>query len=175
LTDDKPIPTNIAFATWMPYQVNQAKKEDAAANLEVVVTIEDPVQAKELEAAIVAGGFGIASHITLEDIEASIVSESYFTAADGVAGASRGMPGADLLPEYVNFDGGPLSKVTFCTLILKNTAKVVGINYGPIDPNEHNAARGRTLARADAIDQIWPLMNYELRSRHAIKSQPLKA
>lgn len=58
-----------------------------------------------------------------------------------------------------------LSLLTFCVLVLKNGTKVVGINYGPVSPDNFDAVRGRTEARANAIEQIWPLMGYELRSK----------
>ena len=43
---------------------------------------------QDLEYAIVAAGANIAPRITPADIAANIVSEHYFTAADGIAGAA---------------------------------------------------------------------------------------
>lgn len=106
--------------------------------------------------------------LTPADIEANIVSERYFTAADGMQGAYR-------RNNDVHEHGGSPSKqeqtamqqVTFCVLWLRNGAKVVGINYGSIDPARHSAEEGKKSARAEAIEQIWPLMGYELRSQLA--------
>lgn len=106
--------------------------------------------------------------LTPADIEANIVSERYFTAADGMQGAYR-------RNNDVHEHGGSPSKqeqsamqqVTFCVLWLRNGAKVVGINYGSIDPARHSAEEGKKSARAEAIEQIWPLMGYELRTQLA--------
>lgn len=70
-----------------------------------------------------------------------------------VVGGSPVMPGLNLM--------------TFCVIVLKNGTKVVGINYGPVSPENFDAGRGRTEARANAIEQIWPLLGYELRSKLA--------
>ncbi len=118
-------------------------------------TIEQEIQAKGLTAP----------RITTADIEASIASEHYFTAADGHKGChvtSKGILAADPPAE--------LSLLTFCVLVLHNGTKIVGINYGAIDPAQHSAERGREEARKHAIEQIWPLLGYELRSYlHAMK------
>lgn len=105
-----------------------------------------------------------APRITPADIEASIASEYYFTADQAVEATDIGR----MYP-------GNLCLLTFCILIMRNGTKVVGINYGAIDPAQHSAADGRKYAREHAIEQIWPLMGYELRSYlHAMKG-PLTA
>lgn len=91
------------------------------------------------------------------DIEAEIAAEFYCTAAEGVLGES------EMGTSPAHWTG--LDQVTFCILVLKNKTKVVGINYGSINPDVHDTARGRTEARAHAIDQVWQLMGYELRSK----------
>jgi len=94
-------------------------------------------------------------------IEDEIASEFYFTAADGVRGES----------EMGTSPAGRarcLEQVTFCVLILRNNTKIVGINYGSIDPAQHNVEQGRAAARAAAIDQIWPLMGFRLRDALAV-------
>lgn len=107
-----------------------------------------------------------ARRLSLADIEASIASEMYFTAQNGVDGAS------DALELHSRHPGGGihiggLSCLTFCVLILRNGTKVVGINHGAIDPAQHSAERGREEARKDAVNKVWELMGYELRSRLA--------
>lgn len=60
--------------------------------------------------------------------------------------------------------------LTFCVLQLRNGTRIVGTNYGAIDPAQHSAEHGRADARAQAVEQIWPLLGYELRSYlHAMK------
>lgn len=108
-----------------------------------------------------------APRVTTADIEAEIASESYFTAAEGVRGASAGKPGESLLPEYVTYKGSPLSLLTICVLMLHNGTKVVGINHGAIDPAQHSAKRGREEARKDAVDKCWELLGFRLRDKLA--------
>ena len=52
-------------------------------------------------------------------------------------------------------------------LVLRNGTKIVGVNYEAIDPARHDPEMGRTKARKAAIEQVWPLMGYALRSRLA--------
>jgi hypothetical protein len=103
--------------------------------------------------------------VTVADVEASIASDTYFTAADGARAASEGKPGASVLPEYVTYPGSPLSLVTICVLVLKNGHRMVGVNEGPVSAANFNAAMGRDMARKPAVSQIWPLLGYELRTR----------
>ena len=131
-------------------------------------TIEQEIQAKGLTAP----------RITLANIEAAIASEYYFTAADGVDGADIERlrlqdktatltlaPIAEESSLWQTSEIWPLRLLTFCVLVLRNGTKIVGINYGAIDPNQHDAERGKQKARAHAIDQVFPLMGYELRQK----------
>lgn len=95
--------------------------------------------------------------ITPEDIEANIADEWYFTAGDGVVGAAGG-EGPHTYPSA-------LDHVTVCVLILKNGYKIVGVNEGSVDPANFDAEIGRKYAREKAVDQIWPLMGYELKTK----------
>lgn len=110
--------------------------------------IEQEIQAKGLTAP----------RITPDDIEANISSEHYFTAGDGIAGVCFRQTKALHSPHA-------LEQLTFCVIVLRNGMKVVGINYGPVSPENFDAAMGREEARKDAIEQIWPLMGYELRTQ----------
>ena len=104
-----------------------------------------------------------APRVTPADIEANIVSEFYFTAADGVRGELLSS-----LPELgVNFGGdNPLSLLTFCVLVLRNGFTVTG-ESACASPENFDAEVGRKIARANAVQKIWPLMGYELRSKLA--------
>ncbi|MFI8608505.1 Gp49 family protein [Pseudomonas sp. NPDC077649] len=107
--------------------------------------IEQEIQAKGLTAP----------RITPADIEANIYSEHYFTAADGVAGANEA---SRILP------AGSLSLLTFCVLVLRNGFTVTG-ESACASPENFDAEIGRKIARQNAVQKIWPLMGYELRSR----------
>ena len=109
-------------------------------------TIEQEIQAKGLTAP----------RITPDDIAANISSEHYFTAADGIRGAN------DLECE----SGDPLTLLTFCVIELRNGFTVTG-ESACASPENFDAELGRKLARQKAVDQIWPLMGYELRSKLA--------
>lgn len=132
--------------------------------------IEQVIQAKGLTAP----------RITPADIEANIASEHYFTAAEGVHGAfdvknrpfgSEISSGDDLM-DAANPPAG-LHLVTICTLILNNGCKVVGVNEGPVSPENFDQFIGRSLARQKAVDQIWPMLGYALRERlHRQSAQP---
>ena len=118
---------------------------------------------KEIEKEIQAKGL-TAPRVTPADIEANIASESYFTAADGVTGSSIGKPGASLLPEYVTYEGSPLSLLTFCVLVLRNGHTVTGESHCQ-DPAKFNAQTGREEARKDAVNKLWPMVVYAERER----------
>ena len=98
-----------------------------------------------------------APRITPAAIEANIVSEHYFTAADGHAGANEHTLDAD----------HPLNLLTFCVLVLRNGFTVTG-ESACASPENFDAEIGRKVARAQAVSKIWPLMGYELKSQLAV-------
>ncbi len=106
-----------------------------------------------------------APRITPADIEANIASEVYFTAEHGVEGAmNRGElhsrhPGGGL-------QATSLRLLTFCVLVLRNGYTVTG-ESACASPENFDAEIGRKIARENAINNIWPLMGYELRSKLA--------
>lgn len=116
-----------------------------------------------IENKIKANGL-TAPRVTPADIEANIASEGYFTAADGLTGSSIGKPGASLLPEYVTYKGSPLSLLTFCVLVLRNGFTVTG-ESACASPENFDAELGRNIARANAVNKIWPLMGYALKEK----------
>lgn len=100
-----------------------------------------------------------AARVTPADIEANIYSEFYFTAADGVRGESdMGTSPAGR--------ASPLDLLTFCVLVLKNGFTVTG-ESACASPENFDAEIGRKIARQNAVQKIWPLMGYELRSKLA--------
>ena len=118
--------------------------------------IENEIQAKGLTAP----------RITPADIEANIASEHYFTAEEGVhaaiaiTGTAPGWPCDDvgeLIPDSLRL-------LTFCVLVLRNGFTVAG-ESACASPENFNAETGRKIARENAINKIWPLMGYELRSK----------
>lgn len=114
--------------------------------------IEQEIQAKGKTAA----------RVTPDDIEANIADETYFTAAEGRHGHSHKKHGFD----YEIEADGPLHLLTFCVLTLGNGFTVTG-ESACASPENFDAEIGRKIARANAVQKIWPLMGYELRSKLA--------
>lgn len=113
--------------------------------------IEQEIQAKGLTAP----------RITPADIQSNIKSEHYFTAKDGVYGAE--------VEEEIPSDA--LNLLTFCVLVLKNGFTVTG-ESACASPENFDADIGRKIAREQAVNKIWPLMGYELKSQlHNSKDQ----
>lgn len=99
-----------------------------------------------------------APRVTPADVEANIASEHYFTAEEGVQGElAKREP--DLGVTCSN-----LALLTFCVLTLRNGFTVTG-ESACVSPENFDAEIGRKIARQNAIEKIWPLMGYELRSR----------
>lgn len=108
-----------------------------------------------IEAEIRAKGL-TAPRVTPADIEANIASEHYFTADDGVNGASG---------DRVRYgQHSPLGLLTFCVLVLKSGFTVTG-ESACASPENFDAELGRKIARQAAVNKVWPLMGYALKQR----------
>ena len=97
------------------------------------------------------------------DIEANIASEHYYTAADGCVGRAARETTADAW-DVIAPDG--LDVLTFCVLVLRNGFTVTG-ESACASPENFDAEIGRKIARQNAVQKIWPLMDYELRTKLA--------
>lgn len=64
----------------------------------------------------------------------------------------------------------PLHLLTFCVLELKNGFTVTG-ESACASPENFDAEIGRKIARQNAVQKIWPLMGYELRSKLAKQAE----
>ena len=93
-----------------------------------------------------------APRITPADVEANIVGELYINAAEA-AKINGFFPGCN----------DPLHLLTFCVLTLRNGFTVTG-ESACASPENFDAEVGRKIARANAVQKIWPLLGYELRS-----------
>jgi hypothetical protein len=120
--------------------------------------IEQEIRAKGLAAP----------RVTPADIEANIVEERYFTAWQGALLAywSDSDPEHPKPVEGAPKISGPLGLLTFCVLVLRNGFTVTG-ESACASPENFDATIGRKIARANAVQKIWPLMGYELRSKLA--------
>lgn len=115
-----------------------------------------------------------APRVTLDDIEANIASEHYFTAADAKVQEVRSAATEHLTygQHTHNCDyyaekrlrEGPLGLLTFCVLVLRNGFTVTG-ESACASPDNFDAELGRKIARQNAVQKMWPLMGYHLKQR----------
>ncbi len=107
-------------------------------------SIENEIQAKGLTAP----------RITPADIEANITYEAYINVGQAVS----------LTPGYLPRPENPLNLLTICALVLKNGFTVTG-ESACASPENFDAELGRKIARANAVQKIWPLMGYALKEQ----------
>lgn len=111
-------------------------------------------KSSSLEASEILSATGAtAPRVSLDDLNAAIASENYFTA--GEAAEALGQP-----------TSGPLDLLTLCLLTTKSGFTIVG-KSAPASPENFDPLKGRSFAREDAIRQLWPLMGFALRERLA--------
>lgn len=125
-------------------------------------SIEQEIQAKGLTAP----------RVTPAALQAEIVSEHYFTAADGVIGAFAQLQARDpsstvSLPHLVSHPvllDKSMNLLTFCVLVLRNGFTVHGVS-ACASPENYNKEIGERIARENAEREIWPLLGYALREK----------
>ena len=114
-------------------------------------SIEQEIQAKGLTAP----------RVTPADIESNIASEHYFVASDAIQHDNAVNHAAKDIGGWVL---GGTQLLTFCVLQLRNGFTVTG-ESACASPDNFDAEIGRNIARQNAVQKIWPLMGYELRSK----------
>ena len=113
---------------------------------------------QELEQEIQAKGANVAPRITPADVEANIEITYYFTGEDALQFA--GQNGSPF------FAHRSMRLLTFCVLVLRNGFTVTG-ESACASPENFNPEIGRMIARENAVEKVWTLMGYELRSKLA--------
>lgn len=138
----------------MPYQKEQAKSKCAVIEPATEQQIEQEIQSKNLNAP----------RLTPADIDATIVDEYYFTAAQGVGNNCNGY-------DAMGFHS-VLGTLTFCVLVLKNGFTVTG-ESACASPENFDAEIGRKIAFENARNKVWMLEGYLLKEKlnHQIKIQ----
>ena len=111
--------------------------------------VESEIQAKGLNAP----------RLTPADIDATIASEFYFPAAEGVLGASA-------MGTRPAGPAAPLNRLTICVLVLRNGYMVTG-ESACASPENFDEEPGRKIARDNARNKIWALEGYALLQRLA--------
>lgn len=123
-----------------------------------------------VEAEIKAKG-KTAPRVTQADIEANIVTEVYFTALHGAISSGNLTEVHGNEPD-IAFTAQALGLMTFCVLVLRNGFTVTG-ESACASPENFDAEIGRKVARANAIQKIWPLLGHQLKSAlHLCKETP---
>jgi hypothetical protein len=89
--------------------------------------------------------------VTTADVEANIKHQYFFTAADGVTLGNQPV-------------ASQLHLLTFCVLVTDTGHTITGEAHCQ-DPARFDAAIGRTEARKDAINKLWPMVVYAARDR----------
>lgn len=102
-----------------------------------------------IEREIIAKG-KTAPRVTPADIEAEIAAEVTFNVGKTLR---------DSVP-----DNESLNLLTICVLLLRNGFTVVGTS-ACASPENFDAEIGRNVARANAVQQCWPLLGFRLRDR----------
>ena len=146
-------PNHAGYISWSPKDVFERSYKElpasppAAAATPVYDAIEAEIQAKGKTAP----------RITPADIEANIKQTYFFTAEEGAQGAL-----AKTDPE-LGAEFPSISMLTFCVLVLRNGFTVTG-ESACASPENFDAELGRKIARQNAVQKIWPLMGYALRT-----------
>lgn len=131
-------------------------------------TIEQDIQAKDKTGH---------PRITPAALQANIVSEHYFTAAQGTLGAVI----AEAKEHTPDIEVGafeaakaPLDLLTFCVLVLRNGFTITG-ESACASPENFDAEIGKKIARANAEQKIWPLMGYQLKEQLFQATKPMQS
>ena len=120
----------------------------------IALPVIDPGQGA-LERAIQAQASS-APRVTPADIEAEIVSEHFFTASDAIQHENA------VHEHKGDWFLGNTQLLTFCVIQLRNGFTVTG-ESACASPANFNAEIGRTIARENAVNKIWPLLGFRLR------------
>lgn len=119
---------------------------------------------EQIESEIQAKGL-TAPRVTPAHIESVIESEHYFTAAEGDFGARfRTAMKAGRVQEVELVEHPKLMLLTICVLVLTNGFTVTG-ESACASPENFDRELGRKIARANAVNKIWPLEGYLLKQR----------
>jgi hypothetical protein len=107
-----------------------------------------------------------APRITPADVEANIQHEFYVNV--GEAARIFGQQFARVLP--LPDSAASLNLLTICVLVLKNGFTVTG-ESACASPENFDVEIGRKIARQNAVQKIWLLMGYELRTKLSRENQ----
>lgn len=93
--------------------------------------------------------------LTIDTIEAQIESKFFMSAYTALSGNVTFLSNSDI---------AALKNVTLCILVMRNGFVVVG-ESAPIDPADYCPEVGRQVAYQRALDKLYPLIGYELKTK----------
>lgn len=102
-----------------------------------------------------AGRGAVAPRVTLKSMEDKIVAKHFVNAGSAV-----------VMTGPVHDAHQSLGLLTLCFLVMANGFTVVG-KSACASPENYDKVKGETFAYEDAIDQLWALEGYQLRSQLA--------
>ena len=150
---------------WGPQCVN-LRCEDGSQPSSVLIKQDgctgyyfEPDQPDAIETEIQAKGL-TAPRVTPADIEAEIIDELFFTAYQASIGGEVALDERPVIASQAH------RLLTFCVLTLRNGFTVTG-ESACASPENFDAELGRKIARQAAVNKIWPLKGYELRTKLA--------
>ncbi len=110
-----------------------------------------------IEAEIQAKG-KIAARVTPADIESEIIDELYFTARQASIGLDTSPDDRPRIATAAH------RLLTFCVLTLRNGFTVTG-ESACASPENFDEGIGQKVARANAVQKVWPLLGFRLRDQ----------
>lgn len=107
-----------------------------------------------------------APRLTPTHIDETIVSVHFFTAGDGVVGATASDEDFNNLPDAERVINPPqqLELLTLCVLVLKNGFTVTG-ESACASPENFNKEIGQKIAFENAREKVWLLEGYLLKDK----------
>lgn len=93
-----------------------------------------------------------AERVTIDEVEACITDTAYMNVGS----------------IFFRSPGDPLNNLTLCILTLDNGFTIVG-KSACVDPKLFDEAKGRELARADAVRQAWSYLGFRLADKRAYR------
>lgn len=107
--------------------------------------------------------------VTPADLEAVVMHEYYFTALNGISWSTLS-PTQDMGEPIDHQIAQSLKMLTMCVLVLRNGFTVVG-HAGVASPENYNEEVGKKVARGKALEQLWPILGYQLKNAVWVAAQ----
>ena len=105
----------------------------------------------------------LATKVRIEDLDANIKHEFFFTAEDACFEKYSTL-------KYPEETQDALARLTICVLVLQNGFTCTGTN-ACVSKEDWSAEIGKRMAKEMALEEVWTLMAYELKTQQHLASQ----